>query len=137
MSTDIQHEHSQMRFIQLVYVEDVSTNTLTRDILPGNLNIRQIWCVLQDKTLLDDSGGAQVLVQAPLFVTQLLMRCSQRFGHLVQLDVISDPNANLSLIERLGNIIGYTELETFDFERLILYAGNKNNGDIFAISVLL
>ena len=137
MSTDIQHKHSQMRFIQLVYVEDVSTNTLTGDILPGNLNIRQIWCVLQDKTLLNDSGGAQVLVQALLFVTQFLMRCSQRFGHLVQFDLISDSKANFSLIERLGNIIGYTQFETFDFKRLIVYAGNKNNGNIFAISVLL
>jgi hypothetical protein len=93
--------------------------------------------MLQDKTLLDDCCRAQVLVQTLLFVTQLLMRCSQCFSHLVQLDLISDPNANFSLIERLGNIIGYTKFETFDFERLIVYAGNKNNGDIFAISVLL
>src|SRR5215831_19220646 len=118
MSTDIQHEHSQMRFIQPVYVEDVPTNTLTGDILPGNLDMRQMWCVLQNKTLLDDGCRAQVLVQTLLLVTQLLMRCSQRFGHLVQLDLISDPQANFSLIERPGNVIRHTKFETFNFERL-------------------
>jgi hypothetical protein len=96
-----------------------------------------MWCVLQNKTLLDDSCGAQVLVQALLFVTQLLMRCSQGLGHLVQLDLISDPKAHFSLIERLGNIIGYTKFETFDFERLIAHTRNKNNGNIFAVGVLL
>src|SRR2546423_7149896 len=106
MSTDIQHEQSQMRFIQLVYVEDVPTNTLTGDILPGNLDMGQMWSVLRNKTLLDDRCGAQVLVQALLFVTQLLMHCSQGFGHLVQSDLISDPNAHFSLVERLRNVIG-------------------------------
>ena len=63
--------------------------------------------MLQDKTLLDDCCRAQVLVQTLLFVTQLLLRCSQCLGHLIQLDLISDSSANLSLIERLGNISGH------------------------------
>jgi hypothetical protein len=65
------------------------------------------------------------------------MRGSQGFGHLVQADVISDPNAHFSLIKRLRNVIGYAKFETFDFERLIVYARNKNNGNMFAVGVLL
>jgi hypothetical protein len=51
--------------------------------------------------------------------------------------LISDPNAYFSLIERLRNVIGYAKFETFDFERLIVYARNKNNGNMFAVGVLL